>query len=123
MDIQDLNNLSNDIAIARIELDALKTKREELIAAIPELPKLDASIAEAEVNKSDLTAKLLQAMRAESLKQWKTENATFSRALRESVSINPAFEKQLKTRLKCGEQIEYLELRSTEYISIRSNPK
>lgn len=121
MEVQELNNISNDLAVVRLSLDALKIKKEEIIASIPEIATIEDSIAAEEATKKELTDKLLSAMREEKLKQWKTEQATYSRATRESVGILPGIESELKKRMKNGEAIPYLELRSTEYMSIRVN--
>ena len=119
--IQDLNEIANDIAVSRLELSSLEKQREELLANIPELIALEALIASKKMQKTEMTDKLLESMRAESLKSWKTEQAVFSRAVRKTAKLDPIVKKQIEDKLKKGEEVSDWTLEETEYISIRIN--
>ena len=55
------------------------------------------------------------------LKSWKTEQANFAIATRYSVTTDPAFKKNIESKLKNGEEVEGYELSKNEYLSIRKS--
>jgi hypothetical protein len=120
--INDLNDLTNDLVVARLNLRQLEDEREAFIQAHPQIRELDFAIQEALERKQIAQANLLSIMSQAEIKSWKTEQATISRATRYSASINPAYKKLIEDKLKKGEEIENWELNVTEYISVRSNP-
>jgi hypothetical protein len=119
MDVQDLNDIANDIAVSRIEMSALEKELEEWLKATPRYQEFMGKITEAKLRKDELSKKLLDAMRESNLKSWKTEQASFSRAIRKSVTFDPIIKKQIEQKLKAGEEVENWELNEKEYISIR----
>jgi len=123
MDVQDLNEIANDIAVSRLVLEGYEKELEALLQSIPEYQDLMEKIEQEKITKSFLNEKLLEAMREAQLKSWKTEQANFARAVRRSVSIDPNYKKKVENLLKQGEEVEGFELKETEFISIRLNPK
>ena len=119
MDVQDLNDIANDIAVSRIEMSALEKELEEWLKATPRYQEFMGKITEAKLRKDELSKKLLDAMRESNLKSWKTEQASFSRDIRKSVTFDPIIKKQIEQKLKAGEEVENWELNEKEYISIR----
>lgn len=123
MDTNILNEMANDIAVSRLVLEGYEKELEALLQSIPEYQDLMVKITQAKATKSELSEKLLEAMREAQLKSWKTEQANFARAVRRSVSIDPNYKKKVENLLKQGEEVEGFELKETEFISIRLNPK
>jgi hypothetical protein len=120
MDLQVLQDVANDVVIARLELDSLIEQREAFIKANPQIVELDAKIEQATLTKRELTNKMLEIMREAQVKSWKTEKANFARAVKKTVEFDPIVKKQIENRIKNGEQVENWTLKETEYISIRS---
>ena len=116
MNIQDINELSNDVAVQRL----LIKQYEEDIEKIKEYQELLMKIEEAKRIKSEAQDKLIEAMKSEGLKSWKTTQASFSIGTRYSVSTDPIYKKEIEHRLKEGEVIDGYELKKTEYLSIRT---
>ena len=123
MDIQNLNDYANDLAVIRLEIAAIEAERERIIEAHEELHELQISADSKRAEKEKLQTALLDIMREAGTKAWKTEQCTVSRAIRETVTIDKIMEPLLKNKLRSGEKIEGLLLKTTEYISIRSVPK
>lgn len=120
--IDTLNDISNDIMVARLEIAGYEKQIEELIASLPQIRELEAKIQDSKMQKEVLQDKLLDAMRANELKSWKTEQASFARASRSTATIDPVYKRQVEEKLKNGEKVENWELSTTEYISIRITP-
>ena len=121
MEVEQLNEIANDIVVARLEVKHYEDQLEELLGKITEVVKLKEQISTTKKQKEELTLRLMEAMRDSRLKSWKTEEATFSRAVRKSIIFDPAKKKQIEERIKAGEEIEGWILNKTEYMSIRSN--
>jgi hypothetical protein len=119
MEITDLNEIANDIAVSRLVQEGYEKELEALLQNIPEYQELQIKLTQAKATKGELNEKLLEAMREAQLKSWKTEQCSFSRAVRYSASIDPTYKARIEKKLKDGESVENWELKSTEYISIR----
>lgn len=119
MNIQDLNNLANDIAVARLSIEEATKTRDEIIAKNKEIQKLEQIIERETEARNDAQKKLLEAMRENDLKSWKTEQANYSRAIRKTAVLDPIYKKQVEDKLKKGLEVKNWELKETEYISIR----
>jgi len=117
--VSDLNEIANDIAVSRLVLEETEKELEAWLQQTPRYQEFVEKIAQEKARKSELTEKLLEAMRETQLKSWKTEQANFSRAVRRSVSIDPNYKKKVENLLKQGEEVEGFELKETEFISIR----
>jgi hypothetical protein len=122
MEVNDLNEIANDIAVSRLVQEGYEKELEALLQSIPEYQELQIKLTQTKATKGELNEKLLEAMREAQLKSWKTEQANFSRAVRRSVSIDPNYKKKVENLLKQGEEVEGFELKETEFISIRVNP-
>jgi hypothetical protein len=118
MDLQTLQDLANDVCVARLELASLEEQKEAFLAAVPQLVELNAQIEEAANRKRELSDKMLECMKESELKSWKTDKANFARATRKTAEFNPMVKKQIEARLKDGEQIENWNLKVIEFISI-----
>ena len=123
MEISDLNEMANDVAVSRLTISELERQLAEVLESNPEIAKLQEKIMVEKSLKDTLGARLLDAMRDSQLKSWKTEQAVFSRAMRKSVVMDPAYKKDVELRLKCGEVVEGFTMNETEFMSIRINPK
>lgn len=119
-DINEINNLVNDLAVARLETDALKAEYEKAIETIPELVELREKLESSQNARNALQGQLLEVMQSNQLKQWKTEHASISRAKRVSCTVDPSYKKAIEKELKDGKEIMGWSLNTTEYISIRS---
>lgn len=119
MEIQDLNDIANDIAVSRLEVSALEKEKEELLAAIPRLAEIETELEVRKTMKEQLTTKLLESMREAKLKSWKTEQANYARAIRRTALFDPIVKKHIEDKLKKGEAVENWTLQEKEYISIR----
>lgn len=119
MEIQEINNIANDIAVQRSLADQYKQELEEFLK-LPKIVELEKKIKEASMEKTKLQQQLLEVMKENNLKSWKTEEANFARSTRYSVSIDPSYKKEIENKLKEGEEIENFELKTTEFISIRA---
>lgn len=118
--LQELNNQFNDVAVLRLEIKALEDEKQAILDAHERLQEIDAEIQRKKHEKDTLQAGLLVTMQSNGLKSYKTDYASFSRATRYSVEIDPAYKKSLEKRLKEGEEIPNVSLKANEYISIRS---
>jgi len=119
-DINEINNLVNDLAVARLETDALKAEYEKAIETIPELVELREKLESSQNARNALQGQLLEVMQSNQLKSWKTEQVTISRASRVSASVDPSYKKAIEKELKEGKEIMGWSLNTTEYISIRT---
>lgn len=117
MNIQDINDLANEVAVQRIIIKQYEEELENLDA----YKQLQGLIQQAKDAKDEAQSKLIEAMKDNQLKSWKTDKANFARAIRYSVATDPVFKKDIERRLKEGEQIEGFTLNETEYLSIRTS--
>ena len=120
MDITDINNIANDLAVLRSEINMAQAEYDAIIADNPDLKHLQHQIDVKKREKEVVQETLLVAMRDNSLRSWKTEEANFSRSFRSSVQVDPNYKKQVMGRIKEGEQVEGFALNETEFISIRA---
>jgi len=123
MQVQDLNNLSNDIFVKRLEENDAQEEMEKFLASNEKFQALQARLDEIKHEKNRLNQELLEKMREAELKSWKTSKACISRASRTSVCIDPVFKSNVEQRVKAGEEVEGFELKTTEFISFRLNNK
>jgi len=121
MNIQDLNDLSNEVLVARITSDNANARIDEIMAGNEEVQALQAIIASSKIQKEQAQTKLIEAMKSNDLKSWKTEQANFARTKRTSVKLDPSYKKTVEGRLKLGEEVEGFSLNETEYMSIKIN--
>jgi len=121
MTIPELNELANDILVARLEIADAKAEMENIIAKDPKLMELQTLIDSSAMVKESKQYSLLKYMRERKIKQWKTETGTFSRAKRVTARVMLGYDKQVKAALEAGEVLEGWELVEKEYMSIRSN--
>lgn len=120
MNIEVLNQLANDILVARIEIAQLESelaqKMEELgLNAIQN--QIDGLKQVRDLHQSQL----MGLMKDNNLKSWKTNEASYSKAERVTFGFKDYYKKAIEERLKGGEEIEGWEKRVTEYVSIRPN--
>jgi len=120
MDINTLTEKANDLAVARIEYNQAKQELENYLASNETVIALKAKIDALSNEKEKCTVSMLEVMKEAKLKQYKTDYVSISVAKRETIKIDPAVEKELKKRLKSGEEIPNIVLSETEYISIRA---
>lgn len=120
MDINYINQLTNDLLVARLEVDGYKAEYERLLSTIPELVEIKEKLESTQTHRDALQGELLQVMQSNSLKQWKTEQASISRAKRVSCTIDPAYKKAIEKELKDGKSVNGWGFKETEYISIRT---
>lgn len=123
MDINTLNEHVNNLAVLRLEIQAIESEREKLIEQNDVLKELQIKAEGKKAEKEQLQRTLLEIMQEAQVQSWKTDFAIVSKAKRESLIIDPAMEKPLLQRLKNGEVVDGFQLRTTEYISIRNNSK
>jgi len=107
-DINEINNLVNDLAVARLETDALKAEYEKAIETIPELVELREKLESSQNARNALQGQLLEVMQSNQLKSWKTEQVTISRASRVSASVDPSYKKAIEKELKEGDYYWYV---------------
>lgn len=122
MEINQINEVVNDLAVLRLEKNAVEEQLNALLAT-PEIAELQKKLelAKAEVSKKQY--ELLSVMKDNELKSWKTETGTFSRVSRFSVKIDPNYEKSILEGLKRGDEVPNFELAHSEYISVRALKK
>ena len=123
MEIQDLNEIANDVVVSRLVLEGYEKELEAWLQATPRYQEFMEMITQAKADKEANTNALLEAMRESQLKSWKTEQASFSRGSRKSVTFDPIAKKQIEAKLIAGEEVENWELTEKEYISVRITPK
>jgi hypothetical protein len=121
MELQTINDLTNDILVDRLTITSLEQELEALMQA-PEIVKLQQEIEAIKYTRDSKQAELIGIMASNNLKQWKTGQATFTKAERVSVRPNEAYKKSVEKALKAGESILGWEMNKTEYISIRITP-
>lgn len=121
MEIQELNNVANDLVVARLEIEGYKQQLQAFLEASPQIRELESKINEAQARRDEIQAKMIEGMKAEKLKSWKTEQANYSIGVRKSVVVDPAYKKQVEDKLKKGEEVENWTLKETEYMSVRVN--
>ena len=117
--ISELNELTNDLMVARLTVDNLKAELESEMAKNTAIQELQDQIATAKQVKEEYQRTVLEAMSGQELKTWKTEQCTVSRAKRETVKIKEGMKDELKRRIKEGETFDIVELGVSEYVSIR----
>jgi hypothetical protein len=119
MQISELNDLTNDLLVARLEVSAFERELEAELNKNPRIKELEGQISAAKMSRDMTQAKYLTVLTDNNLKQWKTDRATVTRARRDTVKIKPLYESEIKQRLIDGEEIEWFQLNTTNYISIR----
>ena len=119
MNIEDLNQMANDLLIARLEIEGAEIALEDMITSNPDMMELRSSIDRAKYDKELAQSRLLEAMQASRLKSWKTDQANFARSSRVSAQIDPEYKKNIERELKAGTEIEGWKLNETEYMSIK----
>lgn len=117
--IQDLNDLANEIVVARLEEQDSQKMLDDYLAKDEIYQKIIFHVEEFKRIKNEFQDLLMNKMRENELKSWKTEKASFARAVRKSVVLNPMIKSQIEKKVKGGEQVDGWELKETEYISIR----
>lgn len=120
MQIQELNNLANDLAVERLTIQQLEEDYQTELAKNEKLSQLQNQIEQAKLRKAEAQDKLLNAMKPEGLKSWKTDHANFSISKRVSASVDPIYKKEIEARLKDGKKVKGWTLNETEYLSIRT---
>lgn len=121
MNIQDLNDLANEIVVARISIQQAEDRIAQIMEENPEIRAWQAIVESSKMQKESAQNALMDAMAKNDLKSWKTEQANFARVSRFSVTLDPRHKKQVEGMLKTGVEVEGFSLNSTEYISIKLN--
>jgi hypothetical protein len=121
MELTDISDKVNDLAVLREEEKLLELRLEELLATQPEIVSLQQEIALKKAEKEVLQGDMIQLMKSASLKSWKTNVANISLAERTTVQVSDWFKKDAEKRLEDGEEVVGFSLKTTEYIRIRSN--
>ncbi len=122
MEINQINEVVNDLAVLRLEKNAVEEELNKLLQT-PEIQELQRKL---ELSKSEVSRKqyeLLSVMKDNELKSWKTETGTFSRISKFTVKIDPNYEKRIIEDLKKGDKVDNFELKQSEYISVRALKK
>lgn len=119
--IQELNELANDILVARLELESLEAEKEELLKENARYQQLLLAIEAVNIQKILHQNNLLFTMQQAQLKSWKTNSGNFARASRATAAVDPAYKKAIERELKEGKEVEGWNLNTTEYISIKAN--
>lgn len=120
MQIGEINELANDILVAKNLAELAQNKIDKIVFEHPEIIGLQDQIVGLKADRTQKQATLLEIMREANLKQWKTETASFSRAKRSTARPVAGFDKIMKEALIAGEKVKGWELRETEYMSIRA---
>ena len=94
MSIQEINELANDIMVARLTIQSLEKEKAELTKDIDEKLENEKKI------KTLAQEQLMDRMRENELKSWKTEKANYARATRKSVVFDPILKQQIEKRVK-----------------------
>jgi len=119
--LDDLNDMANDLVVSRLTIQSLQDQMEAFILASPQIVALREQIEEAEVEKNDVQVRLMEAMKANNLKSWKTEQANFARASRTSLVCDPDYKKSVERNIKLGQEVEGWKMNTTEYLTIKIN--
>lgn len=122
MEINQINEIVNDLAVLRLEKNAVEEELNALLAT-PQIVELQKKLEFAKAEVSRKQYELLSVMKDNELKSWKTETGTFSRISKFTVKIDPNYEKRILEDLKKGDKVENFELKQSEYISIRALKK
>jgi len=117
--ITDINEAANDLLVHRLSIDNLEKQYQNIISVIPQLVEITDQIASEKLQRDEAQKKLLEVMAEAQLKSWKTEKCLFSRILKRTAHIIPAFQSIIEKKLKAGENIYGWELKEKEYFSIR----
>ncbi len=120
MDLQELSNLTNDLAVIREQEKHLKDAIDYLLKNNEDYQKLSIALEEKNFEKKKLSDNMMEAMIGEGLKSYKTDYANISISKRKTVSIDPQHKKSIEMRVKAGEDVEGWYMKETEFISIRS---
>jgi len=121
MEIKKLNKLANEIVECRSAIKEAEEDFESRVIANPSLYAVRENLEGLKKLKTELNGELLEIMQKEELKQWKTDKNTFSRAKQTNVSILQTAKRKLIDYVKAEPyKYPFLELRETEYISIRN---
>lgn len=117
--LNEINELANDVLVNRELIKYYEDKMQAIIDNNPELQALQSDIEQAKREKDQYQAMLIEAMKSNELKSWKTEKCNFARSRRVSVSPNPLYKKEVEKKMKLGEQVEGWEMKESEYLSVR----
>lgn len=119
MNLETINNLANDILVARLEIADLEKQLEEITKS-PQVIALIDSIAKLKEDRDLKQTELISIMKSNGLTQWKTNKATYAKATRVSVKPSDSYKKAIEKAMKDGQVIDGWELNTTDYISIRT---
>jgi len=121
--LESINEAANDLLVVRLQIKDLEEQYQAFLDSNPQLQALTALLESSKMQKAELQNNLLKVMVDNRLKSWKTPEATFSQATRRTASVVPAYKAVIEKQLKAGQEVEGWTLNTTEFISIRSNPK
>jgi hypothetical protein len=121
MNLDILNQITNDILVCRLEIAALQAEKDEIYKNHERFQKIDQLLNEIDSEKNALQINLLSLMKENGLKSWKTDKANYARVTKDTVVLNPAYKKAIEQAVKGGELIDGWEVKKTEYISIKIN--
>jgi len=112
--------MANDLAVLRGEITQYEAELEAIMRDNKSIQALYEQIGKAKTAKEFVQQRLLDAMKSEEIKSWKTEQANFARSTRYSIEIDPLYKKEIEGILREGGKVEHFALRQTEFISITS---
>lgn len=105
--LEDLNEMANDLLVCRLTIKNHEDRLEALISSNPEMVALRALIDSGKMQRDVAQNALIEAMRDNALKSWKTERANFARASRVSAQIDPEYKKSIEKALKAGDEVDH----------------
>jgi effector-binding domain-containing protein len=113
--INEINELANELAVSRLLIEQYEYE----IKSLPGYKDLIKRIEDEKLIKEQNQAKLIDIMKSNGLKSWKTDRATFSRRKTSYISIDPNYKMEIEKKVKNGESVKGWELKDSEYLSIR----
>lgn len=119
MQIEQINDLANAVMVARLEIETLEREKESILANFKTYQAILTDIEVAKLAKEKAQQELLQVMADATMLSWKTEQASFSRVIKKTAQLNPAYKKAIEQELKKGVEIDGWSLNKTDYLSIK----
>lgn len=119
--LDELSEMANDLMVSRLTIKSLKDQLDAFMAASPQIVALREQIEEAEVEKDDVQTRLIEAMKSNNLKSWKTEQANFARTVKRYLVCDPEYKKAVERDIKAGGDVEGWRMQESEYLTVKIN--
>lgn len=119
--LDELSEMANDLMVSRLTIKSLRDQLNAFMLASPQITALSEQIEKAEAEKDDVQTRLIEAMKSNNLKSWKTEQANFARTVKKYLVCDPEYKKAIEREIKAGGDVEGWKFQESEYLTVKIN--